>query len=41
MRYDCLKEFRDEEFRPLTEVKRTPFENVKPIKILSFDVQKN
>jgi hypothetical protein len=24
MRYDCLKEFRDEEFRPLTGVKPGP-----------------
>ncbi len=26
MRYDCLKEFKDEEFRRLTGVKRTTFE---------------
>jgi hypothetical protein len=31
MRYDSLKEFRDEEFRPLTEVKRTPFEKMEHI----------
>ncbi|MFI0478854.1 MAG: transposase family protein, partial [Candidatus Rhabdochlamydia sp.] len=28
MRYDCLKEFKDEEFRRLTGVKRSTFEKM-------------
>jgi hypothetical protein len=35
MRYDCLKEFRDEEFRRLTGIKRTTFEKMVHIRPLS------